>query len=136
MELAGRQDTSSAACYATAPVDRATRSIRLLRLVGSSVSSQIRCQLECFSLATCPTYTALSYRWGPVLSTRLIKINDISFNVRKNLWDFLDRERNMSKDGYYWIDAICIDQSRTEERNHQIGLMREIYAMVRALRYL
>lgn len=28
---------------------------------------------------------------------------------------------------YFWIDAICIDQSNTLERNHQVQMMSEIY---------
>ena len=27
-----------------------------------------------------------------------------------------------------WIDAICIDQSNVEERNHQVPLMKTIYS--------
>ena len=29
---------------------------------------------------------------------------------------------------YYWIDAICIDQSNIQERNHQVQNMRTIYS--------
>jgi hypothetical protein len=27
----------------------------------------------------------------------------------------------------FWIDAICIDQANVLERNHQVGLMKQIY---------
>jgi hypothetical protein len=30
-----------------------------------------------------------------------------------------------------WADAICIDQLNTQERNHQVGLMREIYTLAK-----
>ncbi|KAH8634294.1 hypothetical protein IG631_09694 [Alternaria alternata] len=30
-----------------------------------------------------------------------------------------------------WIDAICIDQSRVEERNHQVAMMGKIYSLAR-----
>lgn len=32
---------------------------------------------------------------------------------------------------YLWVDAICIDQSRVLERNHQVALMRHIYSRAR-----
>jgi hypothetical protein len=33
-----------------------------------------------------------------------------------------------------WIDAICIDQSNIEERNHQVPLMKTIYSNATAVR--
>jgi hypothetical protein len=30
--------------------------------------------------------------------------------------------------GYLWIDAISINQETLEERNHQVGIMGEIYS--------
>lgn len=36
----------------------------------------------------------------------------------------------MHGDRFLWIDAICINQSRLEEKNVQVNLMREIYAKV------
>lgn len=32
---------------------------------------------------------------------------------------------------FLWIDAICIDQSRVEERNHQVAMMGKIYSRAR-----
>lgn len=29
---------------------------------------------------------------------------------------------------FYWIDALCIDQHNTAERNHQVGLMGQIFS--------
>ncbi|KAI3400801.1 hypothetical protein diail_2010 [Diaporthe ilicicola] len=35
----------------------------------------------------------------------------------------------MKKPRLFWIDAICIDQNNVNERNHQVGLMKQIYSM-------
>jgi hypothetical protein len=36
-------------------------------------------------------------------------------------------DRNDWKGGWLWIDSICIDQSNTEEKNVQVGMMKDIY---------
>jgi hypothetical protein len=45
--------------------------------------------------------------------------------VRENLWNFLAQHRTQR--GFWWIDALCIDQNSTKERNHQVALMEKIY---------
>ena len=95
--------------------------------------------LKTFDINECPPYDALSYMWGPPLPTRIISLNKRSFEVRKNLWDFLDRiERtditvldkgdcHLLHPTYLWIDQICIDQSSMGEKSHQVKRMSEIY---------
>lgn len=77
-----------------------------------------------------------------------ITINGYAFNVRTNLYHalhaLLDEDGAMHKacpwsddpltqdvpqpePRYFWIDAICIDQSLTTERNHQVALMKDIF---------
>jgi hypothetical protein len=98
-------------------------------------------------------YTALSYAWGPPDAGKSISIGGKPFRVRKNLWDFLNEActrgtftrkttftgedwRNVFPGTYVpkgkqvqlWIDAICIDQSQVEERNHQVAMMGKIYS--------
>ncbi|KAH7078935.1 heterokaryon incompatibility protein-domain-containing protein [Paraphoma chrysanthemicola] len=96
------------------------------------------------------TYTCLSYVWGAdtTENLRTILVNGREFFVRPNLWDFLDiasrrsaRDRNIGtkkddRTGFdlasasqcLWIDALCIDQDNTRERNHQVQQMGTIYA--------
>lgn len=46
-----------------------------------------------------------------------------------NLWSFLHQFRQTDETGcLLWIDAICIDQQNTIERNHQVAQMRDIYS--------
>jgi hypothetical protein len=73
-------------------------------------------------------YIALSYMWGEAIADHTISLNGTPFLVRKNLWDFLDRARKDGYEGYIWIDALCINQAKVGERNHQVALMGKIYS--------
>lgn len=68
--------------------------------------------------------------WGRDPATKKIVINDRTFLVRQNLWDFLRRAQDEPPPyhGPLWIDAICIDQENILERGHQVALMGEIYS--------
>lgn len=81
-------------------------------------------------LSTHITCTALSYAWGDKLDSRNIRVgDDASVTVRDNLWWFLYLQSlTISEPVLFWIDAICINQSNVHERNHQVGLMKRIYA--------
>lgn len=47
--------------------------------------------------------------------------------VTRNLDEALRRFRYKHKETVVWVDAVCIDQSNTEERGHQVGIMGKIY---------
>lgn len=88
--------------------------------------------LEHFDLESkdIPEYKAISYAWGPSLPIRNIRVNGQTFTIRKNLWTFLDmysRSKLPIDAAYIWIDQICIDQRSVSERNHQLGLMSQIF---------
>lgn len=124
-------EMSATRCYETCPVDRKTRSIRLFRISHRSDPSLIWCEMTCFSLSRCRPYVAVSYTWGATRATRSINVNGVVLAVQQNLWEFLEQKRKVNSPEYYWIDAICIDQANVYERNHQVGLMRDIYSKVR-----
>lgn len=70
--------------------------------------------------------------WGNADITKEITINDHPHQIRENLWDFFceaNRSSRQSKCAMaLWIDAICIEQSSTSERNHQVSIMGDIYS--------
>ncbi|KAF2818911.1 hypothetical protein CC86DRAFT_152298 [Ophiobolus disseminans] len=74
------------------------------------------------------SYMCLSYAWGDPKHQRKIRVNGRLFNVRKNLWNFLDIARETLYDTHLWIDALSIDQENTLERNHQVQQMGRIYS--------
>lgn len=49
------------------------------------------------------------------------------FQVRENLWHFLQRAQGRFPGKPFFIDAICIDQTNLPERNQQVQMMGEIY---------
>jgi hypothetical protein len=48
--------------------------------------------------------------------------------VTANCEAALRKLRNRDSERILWIDAICINQDKTLERNHQVTLMRDIYS--------
>lgn len=150
--------------YEAVPLDRdlSSTNIRVIENLVRDVQGRISCNLRTISLEwkddeprsqTPESYIALSYTWGPPNAGKSISIDGKPFEVRNNLWDFLNEActrgtftRNTTFTGedwrnvfpgtyipeeeqvYLWIDAICIDQSQVEERNHQVAMMGEIYS--------
>lgn len=84
-------------------------------------------------LATCPSYTAVSYAWGDTPEKDEnwpLTIDGVQgLHIRKNLWSFLTTQSLViATPRLFWIDAICIDQANLHERNHQVGVMKSIYS--------
>jgi Heterokaryon incompatibility protein (HET) len=82
-------------------------------------------------------YDALSYTWGKLEKKGEIILEGHRFPVTQNLETALRQIRRwrrltgVTKDAqgesYWWVDAVCINQSDVEERNRQVGIMRQIY---------
>jgi hypothetical protein len=106
------------------------RETRVLKLEPSSdPSSQICCELRKEFVADSRPYQALSYVWGDSIERATISVNGEPFLVTMNLFTALNHLRHPSSNVYLWIDAICIDQSNTTERNNQLELMKDIYSL-------
>ncbi|KAH7074065.1 heterokaryon incompatibility protein-domain-containing protein [Paraphoma chrysanthemicola] len=110
------------------PLDDSEQQFRLLKLHPGSSNSPIDCDLEAYRIENAPVYIGISYMWGPVTPSHTIRLNGMICTVRDNLFNFLLHFRNdTANTKYLWIDYICIDQSSTQERNHQVRLMSRIY---------
>ncbi|KAF2683847.1 HET-domain-containing protein [Lentithecium fluviatile CBS 122367] len=119
--------------YAAAPLDLKSQELRLIQLQPSEETEMIRCSLRSYSLQNCPPYTALSYCWGSIRDCDDIEINGVRCPVRENLWFFLHQMRLQRDYNPLWIDAICINQSKVRERNHQVQIMGQIYSRARSV---
>jgi len=113
------------------PLDLSTGEFRLVQKnrLGPKrelCSPSINLEMRHFHFNDAPVYTAVSYTWGDPTITRRIHVNGRPFHIRSNLWHFLQAKPYTGK--WYWIDALCIDQSNVRERNHQISLMSNIYS--------
>lgn len=112
-------------------LDYERKQIRLLRLAPRDIAAQlICCNVEVFDLEAAPVFQAVSYEWGSREKECSIRVNGKLVVIRHNLAHFLDMfQCRPDSTGYLWIDQICIDQSSTVERNHQVQLMGDIFRL-------
>ena len=111
------------------PLDLRKPTIRVFTILPGT--GTIRCSMKHVGLDS--DRTACSYVWGDSKPSQVILINERVFHVRENLHDFL---LQMRKDEFLkplWVDALCINQSNTSERNHQVQKMGSIYRGARAV---
>jgi hypothetical protein len=118
-------------------LDYSKPSIRQIRILPDlSTEGYVQCEVRHTTIDdTATPYTCLSYVWGPEDKGSWITLDGLLFRVRENLATFLRYARADSSDdqlenampGWIWIDALCIDQKNTEERNHQVQQMGRIY---------
>jgi hypothetical protein len=103
--------------------------IRLIKIRPSTGGNNpIQCDIRIASIES--EYICLSYVWGNREPGEWILINDKRFWARQNLFDFLTSARSLSniQSNWIWIDALCIDQENTEEREQQVKRMGRIYS--------
>ena len=106
--------------------------IRVIDLLPGAPSDGLRCKLIHVNLEDNPAFEAVSYTWateeGDDSLTKTIRVSDgTSIKITVNCEAVLRGLRKCGLSRRLWLDAICIDQSNTTERNHQVGLMNHIY---------
>ncbi|KAF4339480.1 heterokaryon incompatibility (het-6OR allele) [Fusarium beomiforme] len=110
------------------PLDPEQRQIRILHLLPGQYDDPVRCTLRTVSLDGNLSYEALSYSWGDPYICHVIEVDDQEATVTSNLYNVLRRLRLTDRTRHIWVDALCINQADTNERTHQVGLMRSIYS--------
>ncbi|KAI1748277.1 heterokaryon incompatibility protein-domain-containing protein [Xylaria castorea] len=110
--------------------------IRLLKL-HRNTAGKVDADLHIVDLETCPEYTCLSYTWGSprwedegkdwTSQNQSVLIKGHNLAIGRNLRNALDHLHGVLEGRHIWIDAICINQSDTPERNAQVALMKLIY---------
>jgi hypothetical protein len=102
--------------------------IRLVLLEPRTTSGGlIRCTLVTKALEE-TRYEALSYEWGPRSPVSSVVIDGVDTPVRENLWWALQYLQLENETRVLWVDALCINQEDTIERNHQVSMMGKIYS--------
>ncbi|KAH7095155.1 heterokaryon incompatibility protein-domain-containing protein [Paraphoma chrysanthemicola] len=101
--------------------------IRLLKITEGRVGQGVACTLTTWPLEIVPPYTAISYTWGDPKRLATISINGRPNVVRRNCEYVLHQAWGVNPNDLYWVDALCIDQSLTEEKNHQVAMMGDLY---------
>jgi hypothetical protein len=121
------RSTTQEDVFSYVPLDSSKKQIRLLRWQRDTSSNNygsIYCTVKEFNLDRAPVYYALSYTWGPSRPISIIQVNGHPFSIRQNIYDFF---WTVADQEYWWIDQLCIDQSDTAERSHQVSMMADIY---------
>lgn len=105
------------------------RLLEILQDDDRSQTSPITCRLTTWptDLETVPSYHAISYTWGEPECNTFILVNEKPFPVRKNCEFVLRQARWHGRSQYYWVDAVCIDQSNLDEKSKQVIIMGDIY---------
>ena len=98
--------------------------IRLLILQPGAGDEPIIGELLPAKIFDLPNYEALSYVWGSETPCNTIRIHGEERAIRDNLWRALKQLRYADTSRALWVDAICIDQTNTKERNHQVRQMK------------
>jgi hypothetical protein len=116
------------------PLEHA-RFIRLLALSPGVGTMPLRATLIEALLDEAPGFEALSYCWGdpdPPDAILIRRDGDAgerdSLPITRNCGAALRRLRNATAPRMLWVDAICIDQTRNDDKNAQVPLMGEIYS--------
>jgi hypothetical protein len=117
--------------------------VRLLKLSRGRFSDKLHGDIITVPLNNGTHFEALSYTWADQHedSSRSKKLYlgrywDVLW-ITSNCEMALRRLRLPHENRVVWVDAICINQDDVQERNHQVGLMADLYSSAqRVLVYL
>lgn len=108
------------------PLDNESLEIRLLTVYPATDPSEVpvKCSLSHANLGKepKPEYETISYTWGKSTERKAIIVDDFSLEVPISAERAIRRMRLRDQKRVLWIDAICVNQADTSERNHQVGL--------------
>ncbi|KAK4446239.1 heterokaryon incompatibility protein-domain-containing protein [Podospora aff. communis PSN243] len=127
--MTSSEDAAPAYCYEKLLPDE--KVFRLIKLRNGE-DGTLRTNITTHLIADAPPYVAISYTWESTKLTHSLQFGDttalaIPEHVLNLLHD-LRPDPDDAKPLYLWIDFICINQTDLFEKDHQIPLMREIYA--------
>ncbi|KAH7388833.1 heterokaryon incompatibility protein-domain-containing protein, partial [Pyrenochaeta sp. MPI-SDFR-AT-0127] len=122
------EGTSLGAEFQHEPLPDSTSHIRLLEILRVDSEDRIVCRLTAWPINDAPKYYALSYTWGESNSSSLVIINEGVFAAGANCIYALQQAYASEASEFFWVDALCIDQKSTQEKNHQVAMMGQIYA--------
>jgi Heterokaryon incompatibility protein (HET) len=108
--------------------------IRIIELLPGAKDDVIQCSLSSeLRQGTENTYDAISYVWGDDNMTEDIICDKKTLSIKVNLASAIRTIRNKAPHGSkrLWADAICINQTATTEKSHQVKRMGQVYGNAR-----
>lgn len=112
-----------------APLQDPARHIRLLKILPEVYPGVQSVSMVAVPLSEAPNYAAISYTWGEPPADEPIDVDGRRMFVGKNCRHVLWQLQYHDLFEYYWIDAICINQSDVGEKGPQVQMMGDIYRM-------
>lgn len=113
------------------PLDPAIQEIRVLDVAPGHEADPVRCSIRHVVLTSDPKpiYETISYVWGDPTHRGRIILDDSELDVPASSEVVLRRMRYVDRHRALWIDAVCIDQNDTQEKNQQVTMMGSVYAL-------
>lgn len=105
--------------------------LRVLMLEPGSGTDEVHCRLLNVTRSWRTRYDALSYTWGDEMVHNRVIVNGLRTSVTENLHSALVHLRHPSRPRMLWVDALCINQDDSEERDEQVARMGSIYSSAR-----
>lgn len=105
--------------------------LRLWKFRRQEDVKELHVTLALFSEAERPKYVALSYAWGESSEPKqAVVVNNCYLYVTRSLFDFLMclQTDDVCCETWYWSDQISMNQEDLAERDHQVGLMGDIFS--------
>lgn len=106
------------------------RDIRVLELrPADDFNDPLRLSLKQVSLEDHERhrFEAVSYVWGAKRGNQEVLCDDGTIRVTSNCESLLRHLRLKTQTRHLWVDALCINQSSTSDKNHQVPLMGDIF---------
>jgi hypothetical protein len=108
-------------------------SFRLISLEPGDGADPLSIRLLNTTLHNTEPYEAVSYVWGDASKSGSVQILDnekdieVRIDITHNCQAALESLRRLDSSRVLWIDSICINQSSSAEKTHQLNLMAHIY---------
>lgn len=115
--------------YEYVPLDAIADEIRVVVVKGALETGQkYEAGLAHLAIRSEVPYTGVSWNWGPFDQQQVeIIVNGQKTQIWENLANLLSDIQMPDAQQSLWIDALCINQKDTSERNRQLKRMAEIY---------
>ncbi len=121
------------ASFVYRPLENTSEQFRILVLRRRRLFRLPSCNLEVARVQDETEFSACSYVWGSNNLTRRILVDNKQFLVTESAYQLLYQQQSFLLEKRLWIDAVCIDQSNSEEKQDQIAHMQLIYGRAKCV---
>ncbi|KAK0737792.1 heterokaryon incompatibility protein-domain-containing protein, partial [Schizothecium vesticola] len=104
-------------------------SLRFLELLPGAPGQPLACKISEIKKSQDTSFEALSYTWGLSVFPRTITESSLNsiIQITENLFNALQALRLTHASRQLWIDAVCVNQKDTAEKNQQVAQMYDVY---------